>query len=47
MYICIRTFISFIAGKSALPDIYTRVPEDAQRPRACMDISGEAQLPAI
>ena len=39
--------ISYIPGTSALPDIYARLPEGTQHPRASAYISGKARGPGI
>ena len=36
------TSISYITGKSALPEIYAQLPEGMQCPKAGADISGSA-----
>ena len=43
MYVC----ISYIPGTSALPDIYARLSEGAERLRASAYISGKARGPGI
>ena len=34
MHMRIVLYVCYIAGKDALPDVYTRLPMGAQRPRA-------------
>ena len=41
-----RVCTSYTAGKSALPDLHSRLPEGAQRLRESVDISGKARVPA-
>ena len=47
VYIIILLCISYIPGTSALHDIYARLPEGAQLPRASAYISGKARGPGI